>query len=186
MANNNSNSNNAGGGKLSDIRQTTSDAVEMLRQLANPGVQESLDKARLMTITVKEIMETMKSPEWVQNMENMRRMMDDMNSSSMAMQNAVRELRESGVLDEAKSLFRSARKAADSFSSDASSSGGTGGQDLKETLAAIREMLGSIKGLADELKAAAAESRQSGTLGNVQEAAKSMSGAYATVKQGMT
>lgn len=178
MANN---SGGSGSSKLSDIRQTTSDTVEILRQLGTPGVQETLDKARLMTITVKEIMETMKSPEWVQNMENMRKMMDDMNSSSAAMQNAVRELRESGVLDEIKGLAQSARKTMDSF-------GGSGaqGQDMKETAAAFREMLASIKSLADELKLAAAESRQAGAIGDMQQAAKSVSGAYATVKKGMT
>ncbi len=63
-----------------------------------------------MTITVKEIMETMKSAEWVQNLENIRKMMDDMNSSSLAMQNTVRELKESGVLDEARMFMQSAKR----------------------------------------------------------------------------
>src|SRR5688572_27424903 len=109
-----------GTSKISDIKDTASDTVEILRQLGTPGVQETLDKARIMTITVKEIMETMKSAEWVQNLENIRKMMDDMNSSSLAMQNTVRELKESGVLGEAKSFMQSAKNTMDSF-------GGSGG-----------------------------------------------------------
>jgi hypothetical protein len=48
-------------GKLKDIRDTASDAVEILRELGTPGVQESLDKAKEMAIIAKEIMETMKT-----------------------------------------------------------------------------------------------------------------------------
>jgi hypothetical protein len=35
-----------GGGKLKDIRDIASDAVEIMRELGTPGVQETLDSVR--------------------------------------------------------------------------------------------------------------------------------------------
>ena len=174
-----------GTSKISDIKDTAGDTVEILRQLGTPGVQETLDKARNMTTTVKEIMDTMKSPEWVQNLENIRKMMDDMNSSSLAMHNTVRELKESGVLDEAKSLMQSAKKTMDSFGGG-EGQGGTGGvkQDMHGVIVSFREMLESVKGLTDELKAVAAESkRPGGTVNELEQTVKHASSAYSTVKR---
>lgn len=173
-----------GTSKISDIKDTASDTVEILRQLGTPGVQETLDKARTMTITVKEIMETMKSAEWVQNLENIRKMMDDMNSSSLAMQNTVRELKESGVLDEAKSFMQSAKKTMDTFG------GGQGPgtkQDIHEVVGSFREMIDSFKLLTDELKAVAVESkRPGGTVNELEQTVRDVSSAYRTVKRNVT
>ena len=41
-------------GKLHDIKQTASDAVEIMRQIGTPGVQESMDKVR-QTATIASI-----------------------------------------------------------------------------------------------------------------------------------
>lgn len=172
-----------GTSKISDIKDTASDTVEILRQLGTPGVQETLDKARTMTMTVKEIMETMKSPEWVQNLENIRKMMDDMNSSSLAMQNTVRELKESGVLDEAKSLMQSAKKTMNSFGGGDGPGQGTK-QDIHEVVVSFREMIDSFKLLTDELKAVAVESKKpGGTVNELEQAAQGVSSAYRTVRR---
>lgn len=169
-----------GSSKLGDIKETASDTVEILRQLGTPGVQETLDKVKSMTVTAKEIMETMKSPEWVQNMENIRRIVDDVNSSSERMENTVRQMRETGVFDEARMLMQSARKAMDGFgSSDGAMKG-----DMHDVVVSVKEMIESIKGLTDELKGAAAESRKSGSIKELEEAARGVSSAYSTVKRG--
>jgi hypothetical protein len=171
-----------GGGKISDIKDTASDTVEILRQLGTPGVQETLDKARTMTITVKEIMETMKSAEWVQNLENIRKMMDDMNSSSLAMQNTIRELRESGVLDEAKGFMQSAKRTMDSFGGDGQGTGAK--QDMHEVMVSFREMIDSFRMLTDEIKAVAVESkRPEGTLHELEQTVRDASSAYRTVER---
>jgi DNA repair ATPase RecN len=171
-----------GTSKISDIKDTASDTVEILRQLGTPGVQETLDKARTMTITVKEIMETMKSAEWVQNLENIRKMMDNMNSSSLAMQNTVRELKESGVLDEAKSFMQSAKKTMDSFGGSGQGPGTK--QDIHEVVVSFREMIDSFKLLTDELKAVAVESkRPGGTVNELEQTVRDVSSAYRTAKR---
>ena len=173
-----------GTSKISDIKDTASDTVEILRQLGTPGVQETLDKARTMTITVKEIMETMKSAEWVQNLENIRKMMDDMNSSSFAMQNTVRELKESGVLDEARTFMQSAKKTMDSFGGGDGGQGPGTKQDIHEVVVSFREMIDSFKLLTDELKAVAVESkRPGGTVNELEQTVRDVSSAYRTVKR---
>jgi hypothetical protein len=169
-----------GSSKLGDIKETATDTVEILRQLGTPGVQETLDKVKSMTVTVKEIMETMKSPEWVQNMENIRKIVDDVDRSSEWMENTVRQLKETGVFDEAKTLMQSARKTMNAFGS---ADGAMKGQEMRDVLVSVREMIQSVKLLTDELKVAATESRQSGAIKELQEAARDISGAYSTVKR---
>jgi hypothetical protein len=61
-----------GEGRLGDIKEATSNAAEILRQLRTPEVRESLDRAREMSATFREIVEAMKTPEWTQNIENFR------------------------------------------------------------------------------------------------------------------
>ena len=169
-----------GSSKLGDIKETASDTVEILRQLGTPGVQETLDKVKSMTVTVKEIMETMKSPEWGQNMENIRKIVDDVDRSSERMENTVRQMKETGIFDEAKTLMQSARKKMDAFGS---ADGAMKGQDMRDVLVSVREMIQSVKLLMDELKVAATESRQSGSIKELEEAARDISGAYSTVKR---
>lgn len=170
-----------GSSKLGDIKETASDTVEILRQLGTPGVQETLDKVKSMTVTAKEIMETMKSPEWVQNMENIRRIVDDVNSSSERMENTVRQMRETGVFEEARMFMQSARKTMDAFGSP---DGATKGQEIRDVLVSVREMIQSVKSLTDELKVAAVESRKSGAIKELEEAASDVSSAYSAVRRG--
>ena len=59
-------------GKLHDIKQTASDAVEIMRQIGTPGVQETMDKVRQTATIAKDVMESLKSPEMVRNKENFR------------------------------------------------------------------------------------------------------------------
>src|ERR687885_1452696 len=141
-----------GGGKLHDIKETASDAVEIMRELATPGVRESLDIIKDTAETAKEIMETMKTPEWERNMENIRMISENINSTSARMDRATKELKDTGIIDDSKDLI-SAIKSKIGPSSSASSAGskgqqtaaaaaggGIGGQDLKELSIAIKEM----------------------------------------------
>jgi len=169
---------NERGGKLKDIRDTASDAVEILRELGTPGVQESLDKAKEIAIIAKEIMETMKTPEWRQNLENIQLISQNMNSASSQIGDAMKELKETGVIEDAQQLIKSAKTKLDFLGE-----GGIGSQDLRELSASFKEMLQSIKGLTDELKLVAVDSRRSGTLKNVEQTIKEASDAYRTVTE---
>ena len=55
------------GGKLHDIKETASDAVEILREVGTPGVQETFDKIREVAVIGRDIMQLMKEQEWQRN-----------------------------------------------------------------------------------------------------------------------
>lgn len=166
------------GGKLKDIRDTASDAVEILRELGTPGVQESLDKAKEIAIVAKEIMETMKTPEWRQNLENIQLISQNMNNASTKLGDAMKGLQESGVIEDAQQLMKTAKAKLDYIGE-----GAKGSEDLRELSTSFKEMLQSIKGLIDELKLVAVESKRSGTLHNVEQTIREASDAYRTVKK---
>lgn len=160
-------------GKLGDIRGTASNTAEILRQLGSPGVQESLDKAKEITSTVKEIMEKLRTPEWVQNMENIRKIAEKMPDQSA--------MSGDGAFGDVKGLIQSTKNVMDSLSRE---EGGIKGRDLQELSVAFKELMQSSKVLMDELAAAAAESNRSGSLRNAKDASASLSRAYKTTTSG--
>lgn len=166
-----------GDGKLRDIKETASDAVEILRQLRTQEVRESLDKAREISATVKDIVETMKTPEWVQNIENVRKLAEEMKSSSASMDSNIKAMRENGAFDDLKGLVKSTKNVMDALGKE---DGGIKARDLQELSVAFKETLQSLKVLMDELTVVAAESKRSGTLRNTRDAATSLSNAYKT------
>ena len=52
-------------GKIQEIKETVSCAVEIMRQIRAPGVQESLGKIMDMGEVAKDIIEALKTPEMV-------------------------------------------------------------------------------------------------------------------------
>lgn len=168
-------------GKLHDIKETASDAVEILRQIGTPGVQESMEKVRQTATIAKEIMESLSSPEMVKNIENIRLISENMNEASTKMQNTMKQLKETGVIDEAKELIKSAKSKINSFGG--SGEGGISGQDLHDVTSSVKEMLESIRGLVDELRITIASSKKSGTIRNIEEAVKEASDTYHAVRQ---
>jgi len=165
--------------KLHDIKETASDAVEIMRQIGTPGVQESLEKVRETATIAKEIMEALKTPEIVKNIENIRLISENMNEASTKMQNTMKQLKETGVIDEAKELIKSAKSKIDLFGGNGE--GGISGQDLHDVTTAVKEMVQSIKGLADELKITVGSSKKSGTIRNIEETVKEASDIYKTI-----
>ena len=167
-------------GKLHDIKETASDAVEIMRQIGTPGVQESLDKVRATATIAKEIMESLKSPEIVKNVENIRMISENMKEASTKMQDTMKQLKETGVIDEAKELMKSAKSKIDAFGG--SGEGSISGQDLRDVTTAVKDMLESIKGLVDELKMTVGSSKKSGTIRNIEETVREASDIYKTVR----
>jgi hypothetical protein len=174
-------------GKLHDIKETASDAATIMRELAHPGVHESFEVIREIAVIAKDIMETMKSPEWQQNMENIRVISENINSVSARMDKTSSELKGTGIVDDAKDLISTIRTKMGSFSSEgqqpaAGGRGGISGQDLKELSTSFREMLEAVKGLASELKVTVEESKNTGTVHNIKETYREASDTYRTIK----
>jgi hypothetical protein len=181
-------------GKLHDIKETASDAVAIMRELGTPGVQESFEVIREVAKIAQEITETMKTPEWRQNMENIRLISENINSVSTRMDRTSAGLKETGIIDDAKGLINTVRSKMDSFGGGAGGSegqqsaavggGGRGisGQDLKELSTSFKEMLEAIKALASELSLTVTESKKSGTVYNIEETFREASDTYRTLK----
>ena len=175
-------------GKLHDIKETASDAVAIMRELGTPGVQESFEVIREITVTAKEIMETLKTPEWQQNIENFRLISENMNSVSARMDRTTAGLKETGIIDDAKDLITTVRSKIGSFGGggdgeeSAAAEGGITGQDLKELSTSFKEMLEAVKALASELRLTVADSKKSGTMHNMEETFRETSDTYGTLK----
>jgi hypothetical protein len=179
------------GGKLHDIKETASDAVAIMRELATPGVHESFEVIREIAVIAKDIMETMKSPEWQQNMENIRIISESIDSVSARVDKTSAGLKETGIVDDAKDLIGTIRTKMGSFSGDGDQStagddssrrGGVSGQDLKELSISFKEMLEAVKALAWELRVTVEESKKTGTVHNIEETYREASDTYRTIK----
>jgi hypothetical protein len=147
--------------KLKDIKETASDAVEIIRELGSPEVQESLEKIKETAKTAREVIESFKDPAMVTNIENIRKMTESIDSTSTRMEKVVIELKSSGILDETRETIKSAKTTMSSMGD---------GKNMGEMVDAIKEMLRSISGLMEELKITVVESKKSGTLHNAEEA----------------
>lgn len=164
--------------KLREIKETASDAAEIMRQIGNPGVLESLNKVKDTAKVVKEIIQDLNTPEMVKNIENFRKISENMNQASSKMENTMNKLKETGVIYETSELIKSAKGTISSFSDGEMDS--ISGQDLREVTTASKEMLFSIKDLMNEITMTIASSKNSVTIHNVRDSLKEASEMYQT------
>lgn len=159
--------------KIKEIKKTVSDVAEILHQIRIAGVQESFSNLMNTTKIAKEIIEDLRTPEMVKNIENFRLISENINETSAKIQNAVNRLEETGVIDEATGLIKSVKSSLDTFFT--SDQGSVNGQDLREMTTSIKEMFKSMRSLVDELRITVAYSKKSGTIHNLEEAVKEVS-----------
>jgi ribosomal protein S8 len=160
------------GEKLKEIRETTSDAVSIIRELGSPGVQESLTKILETTRAAKEIVDALKEPGFVKNIENIRLTTESIQDASIKFENTIREMKQTGVIEQAREAIKSANNVLDSFSSNKDFAEGT--EIMKATLSSIRELV-------DELKLIAISSKKTGTLSNAAGIIKESSDMYRNI-----
>ena len=164
--------------KFQEIKTTVSDAVQILRHFGTPGVLESLNKVKETATVVNGIMQSLQTPEMVRNIENFRLISENMNEVSARTQNTVQQIRETGAIDQAADLIKSAKGKINSFGEGSENS--ISGQDLRDVSYASKEMLVSIKDLMNELTVTIASSQKSGTIHNVKETINEASNLYKT------
>lgn len=161
------------GGKIRDIKETTSNAAEIIRQFGTPEMQMSLDKIKETARTAQSIIESLKDPEMVKNIENLRLTTEAIQNTSMEAENMVKEIKQTGVINEVSATIKSVRIAMDSVESN---------QNLAGVSSAIRDMLESIAGLVEELKITIASSKKTGTIYTAEEAVREASKTYKNIK----
>lgn len=155
--------------KLKEIKDTTSDAVSIIRELGSSDVQESLTKILETAKAASEIVNNFKTAEFVKNIENIRLTAESVQNSSMKMENAVIEMKRTGIFDETRETIRSLNRALDTVGDD------KGFGEMRDT---FKGTLISIRELIDELKAALATSKASGTVRNARDALSGASEVY--------
>ncbi len=161
------------GGKLRDIRDSTSYAAKILHELGSSEVHNSLERIRETAMTAQSIIESFKDPAMVKNLENLRITAEAMQNMSMKVENMVKEIKQTGVIDEASTTIKSARKTIESADSN---------QNFAEMISAIREMLQSIGSLVEELKITIASSKKTGSIHITKQALDHASAIYENIK----
>lgn len=168
-------------GKIRDLKETASDAVEIIREIGTPEVQQTLDKIRDVATIGRDIMQILKEPGWQQNIENMRLISENFNQASERIDRTWKELKETGIIEETRGFIAVAKDKIGSFDT---SSQGLGMKDIQAVAVALKEMLESMKAVSDEIKTTISESRRTGgTVSNIQEAAHEVRGAYETLRK---
>ena len=131
------------GGKLNDIRETSSNAIQIIRDLKNPEVHESLNRVKDITATVKEIVESFKDPSMVKNIENFRLTLESIERISSKIESLRTDTQNSGMIDEISSTIRACRLALDTLNNE----GGT-----KELVSVSRNLISEISSTVLEIR----------------------------------
>ena len=159
--------------RLKNIKETASDAVEIIRELGSPDVQESLEKIKETAKVARDVIESLKDPEMVKNIENIRKMSESFENTSTRMENIMNDLNKSGVLDETRETIKSAKNTISSI-------GGSENKNVSEMMDAIKEMVNSISSLVDEVKLTVISSRKEGVIHNTEEAVRETRSIFTT------
>jgi len=130
--------------KLKEFKEIVSCAVKIMHQISLPDMRESFGNVINTAKITKEIIEVLKTPEMVKNIENFRFISENMSETSTRIQNILKQLEDTGVMSEARELIKSSKSTVDSFNGS--------GQDLHEINVAVKEMFKSIRTFVDELK----------------------------------
>ncbi|HZD33595.1 MAG TPA: hypothetical protein VE130_00190 [Nitrososphaeraceae archaeon] len=131
------------GGKLNDIRETSSNAIQLIRDLKSPEVHESLNRAKDISATAREIVESFKDPSMVKNIENIRLTVESIDRISSRIDNLRGGAQNSDLMDEISRTIRACRTALDNLNNE----GGT-----KELVNASRNLISEISSMVLEIR----------------------------------
>jgi len=131
-------------GKIREIEDTVTGAVEVMKQIRAPEMQDSLGKIVTTGTIVKQIIEDLKTPEMVKNIENLRVITENINEASTKIQDTVKMLDESGMIQETRILVKSAKNIMNLV--------GVASKDVKEVNTAVKTIFRSVQVLVSDLK----------------------------------
>jgi rubrerythrin len=128
--------------KLKDIKEISSDSVRIITEFGSPGMAESLNTMKQIASVIQETTKSFEDPQMVENIENMRKTFEGMKDAGDRMKNVFAEVKETGIMDEAKDMADSVKNMT-----------GYNNQNLKELINTFKDTMRSVKSLANELKA---------------------------------
>jgi hypothetical protein len=156
------------GDMLRDIRDSTSYAAKILHELGSSEVRDSLERIRETATIAQSIIESFKDPQMVKNLENLR-----ITNISVKVEDIVKEIKQTGIIDEESTTIKSARKTIESSENY---------QNLAEMISTIREILQSIGNLLEELKITIASSKRTGSIHITKQALDHASAIYENIR----
>ena len=127
--------------KLKDIKEISSDSVRIITEFGSPGMAESLNTMKQIASVIQETTKSFEDPQMVENIENMRKTFEGMKDAGDRMKNVFAEVKETGIMDEAKDMADSVKNIT-----------GYNNQNLKELINTFKDTMRSVKSLANELK----------------------------------
>jgi rubrerythrin len=127
--------------KLKDIKEISSDSVRIITEFGSPGMTESLNTMKQIASVIQETTKSFEDPQMVQNIENMRKAFEGTKDAGDRMKNVFAEVKETGIIDEAKDMTDSVKNMA-----------GSNNQNLKELINTFKDTMSSVKSLANELR----------------------------------
>ena len=160
--------------KLRDIKETTSGAAEIIKELGSPELHKSLDKIKETALTAQNILANLREPEMVKNIENIRLMAESIEETSARVEKMVIEMKATGVIDQASSAIKSAKNAIDSMGDQ---------NGVGEMPIIIRELINSLKSLIDELRLVLHSSKQNGIIHNIKDVVQETDSIYKNLKE---
>jgi len=129
--------------KIREIKETIFGAVEIVRQVKDHEVQESFGQIMDTAKVAKEIIEALKTPEMVKNIENFRLISENVSNATEKIQDTIQQMEDTGIIDETKELIKSAKSTMNLVSNT--------GQDLREISLAFKDIFRSIRGAQDTI-----------------------------------
>lgn len=123
--------------KLGEIKEIVLGAVAILGQIKDREAQESFGKVMETAKIAKEIIDDLKKPEMVKNIENFRLISENINDMTDKLQNTMQKMEKTGIIDETKELIKCTKNTISLVSNT--------GQDLRELSVAFREIFRSIR-----------------------------------------
>lgn len=102
--------------KLHEVKETTTDVINIIRELREPEVQKSIENIKAVANAVNDIAAIFKDPQFSKNVENISLAAANLKVSMVAVQNTAAELNRAGTLAELNLTIRSVRNLVDSLS----------------------------------------------------------------------
>lgn len=133
----------------------------------------SIEKIHQTTQEAKQIMESLRKPEMVKNIDNIRLTAEAIESTSKRLENSVLEIKKTQLLEKASETLVAAREALSSPENK---------NNLSEVTSTVKEAILSLTGLIDEIRLTVSESKKSGLFRSAGEMVRETSDLYHTMR----
>ena len=160
------------GENLKDIKETADNVVQILKHVSSPELQASLDKIEHTSTEAREIMELLRDPGIVKNIENIRLTAEAFQSVSTKFESSIIELKKTEIFDDIKKTLKSSSNKLSSSSYN---------ESILEAIKSISEMVASIRQLIEELRLTVVHSKTSGFANVVNHTLQNVSDAYTDI-----